>query len=71
MRRIILLLIALILIAGAAAADEPYVLIKCHSFQLNKIGYSTPDPGKVFLVTNLQIENHGYDEFYVNPTMSK
>jgi len=32
-----------------------------------KIGYSTPSPGNKYLVTRIDLENHGYDEFYVNP----
>ena len=49
----------------------PYVLIKCQGTTYPKIGYSHAEPGKVYLVTNLQIENHGYDEFSVNPNYVK
>jgi hypothetical protein len=38
----------------------------------NKLGpYTEAGPGKVYLITNLQIENHGYDEFSVNPNYVK
>lgn len=51
---------------------EPYVLIKCQGTLYNKIGkYTEAGPGKAYLVTNLQIENHGYDEFSVNPNYVK
>jgi len=50
----------------------PYVLIKCQGTLYNQIGqFTKADPGKVYLVTNLQIENHGYDEFSVNPNYVK
>jgi len=51
---------------------EPYVLVTCQGTLYNKIGkYTEADPGKAYLVTNLQIENHGYDEFSVNPNYVK
>jgi len=51
---------------------EPYVLIKCQGTTYSKLGpYTEAGVGKVYLVTNLQIENHGYDEFYVNPNYVK
>lgn len=51
---------------------EPYVLIKCQGTLYDEISqYTEADPGKVYLVTDLQIENHGYDEFSVNPNYVK
>jgi hypothetical protein len=52
--------------------SEPYVLIKCEGTLYDKLGsYTEAGTGKVYLVTNLQIENHGYNEFSVNPNYVK
>jgi hypothetical protein len=63
-------------IAQPASANpsimEPYILIKCQGTLYNQLGsYTKAGIGKVYLVTNLQIENHGYDEFSVNPNYVK
>lgn len=51
---------------------EPYILIKCKENLHNTIGqYTKADVGKVYLVADLQIENHGYKEFSVNPNYVK
>jgi len=45
-----------------------YILINRSATLYNSIGrYTKPDPGKVFLLLNMEIENHGYSEFSVNP----
>lgn len=56
----------------ATGRVEPYVLIKCKGTLYNKLGaYAEAGVGKVYLVTNLEIENHGYDDFSVNPNYAK
>lgn len=59
-------------VSANSGITEPYVLIKCQGTLYSKIGqYTKADPGKTYLVTNLQIENHGYDDFSVNPNYVK
>ena len=59
-------------VSANSGITEPYVLIKCQGTLYSNIGqYTKADPGKAYLVTNLQIENHGYDEFSVNPNYVK
>ncbi|WP_157858935.1 DUF4352 domain-containing protein [Methanococcus maripaludis] len=42
---------------------------KTQSSIASSYGYNTmPDSGKVFLIVSVKLENHGYEEFYVNPT---
>ncbi len=59
-------------VSANSGIAKPYVLIKCKGTLYNNLGqYTKAEPGKVYLVTNLQIENHGYDEFNVNPNYVK
>lgn len=58
--------------AANSGMIEPYVLIKCEGILYDELGsYTEAGTGKVYLVTDLQIENHGYDEFSVNPNYVK
>ena len=57
-------------VTSAKASDLPseYILINRSVLLDSSIGrYAKPDPGKVFLLLNIVIENHGYSEFAVNP----
>ncbi|HPJ83743.1 MAG TPA: DUF4352 domain-containing protein [Methanothrix sp.] len=57
-------------VAHTQASDLPseYILINRSASLYSSIGrYTKPDPGKVFLLLNMVIENHGYSEFAVNP----
>jgi len=57
-------------VAYTQTSDLPseYILINRSALLYSSIGrYTKPDPGKVFLLLNMVIENHGYSEFAVNP----
>jgi hypothetical protein len=54
-----------------STSDDIYVHVQHSGQQMNKIGYSTPDPGKVYLVVNLNLENHGYSGVDTNPNNFK
>lgn len=69
------LAIALILTclgASLAAGSGPYILIKslnnCQGSEYSEIGSAKPTQGNTFLVVGLQIENHGYEGFSVDPS---
>lgn len=49
------------------APDEKYIHIQYDGKLVNKLGYLTPDPGKVYLVEKIDIENHGYSGVDTNP----
>jgi hypothetical protein len=49
-----------------------YIQIDRSAGLYSSIGrYAKPDPGKVFLLLNMDIENHGYPEFSVSPLYFK
>jgi len=64
--KLIALLVVLSLV-GCAAAEQYIQIDKAPGTKYQKIGYSSPDPGKMFLVIDLTIENHGYDSVDTNP----
>jgi hypothetical protein len=61
-----IVVLAVLLMIGCAAAEQ-YVQINYAGTSYDKIGYSSPDPGKKFLVVDLAIENYGYDSVETNP----
>lgn len=57
-------------VTGSRTNELPskYILINRSAALYSSIGaYTKPAPGKVFLLLNMEIENHGYTEFSVNP----
>ena len=48
-------------------ADQQYIQANFAGKFYSIMGYSSPDPGKKFLVIDLTIENHGYDSFDTDP----
>lgn len=50
------------------AAQDKYVQLESESgIVLHKLGYSEADPGKEYVLVKINVENHGYDEFKLDP----
>lgn len=60
MPRLLMILICLLLLAGAVVASEIKVTIGQGELR-EIVGYSHAEPGKVYLILPLKIENNGYD----------
>jgi len=56
-----------LLVIGGNVSAESYINIYEDSTTYAKIGSSTPAPGKIYMVSDITIENHGYDEVETNP----
>jgi tetratricopeptide (TPR) repeat protein len=47
---------------------EKYVLLdSLDDLTTYELGYSEADPGKQYILVNIKVENHGYDEFNLDP----
>lgn len=69
-----LAIICLLLISTitCSVAQEKYVLLSVDSGTVvHKLGYSEADPGKEYMLVNVNVENHGYDEFKLDPSCFK
>lgn len=68
-----LVIICLLLFAtpGGVAQDEYVQLDTEPGTILHKIGYSEADPGKEYMLVKIDVENHGYDEFDLDPSCFK
>ncbi len=54
---------------AATQAQSKYVIISYSVKNITSIGqYGEANPGNVFLVFAMNIENHGYEKFYVSPS---
>ncbi|GEM_PF-3407959 len=70
MPRLLTILICLLLLASAVVASEIKVIIG--EGELREIvGYSHAEPGKVYLILPLKIENNGYDSVDFSPAYCK
>jgi hypothetical protein len=65
MKLILLIIVAVLLIAGMASAEQ-HVLIGYSGQIINQISSQTPDIGKAFLLVELTIANSGYDNVSIN-----
>ena len=52
---------------GTVASDDKYILWDFDGYTTNQVGIFNPSSGYVYLVVDLEFENHGYSEFEVNP----
>lgn len=57
----------LVMTSAKASYVPPYIYIRCISRLFSHADLTSPRGNRTFLVTELEIENHGYDEFNVNP----
>ena len=64
---IVAAIIVPLLVIGGNVSAESYINIYEDSTTYAKIGSSTPAPGKIYMVSDITIENHGYDEVETNP----
>ena len=63
---LILSLVVLMLVSMVSA--EKYVQVNCSGQAIDQISqYSTPAIGKTYLLMNITIANHGYNDVYTNP----
>lgn len=60
--------IVLLLFAGAASAEQ-YVQVDYSGEVIgsNSFSYASPDVGKEFLLVDITIASHGYDDVFTNP----
>lgn len=69
------LMITCLLLFGAmlvGGAQEKYVQLDTDPGTiLHKIGYSEADPGKEYMLVKISVENHGYEEFDLDPSCFK
>jgi hypothetical protein len=66
MKLILLIMGAVLLIAGMASAEQ-YVQIGYSGQIINQISSQTPDLGRAFLLVDFTIANSGYDNVSINP----
>lgn len=66
----LLIIICLLLLAGAATASEIKVTIGPGELR-EVVGYSHAQPGDVYLILPLQFENDGYDPIDFSPAYCK
>lgn len=71
-KKLVIVLILACLGASLAAGSGSYILVKsldnCKGTEYSEIGSAKPAKGNTFLVVGLQIENHGYEGFSVDPS---
>lgn len=63
----IIFLLVFTAICGISIGDDKYILWDYNAYTTNQIGYFEPNAGYVYMVVDLELENHGYSEFNVNP----
>ena len=62
-----IVLLMLSAMCGSAVGDDKYILWDYNAQMTNQVGFFEPNPGYVYMVVDIELENHGYSEFDVNP----
>lgn len=60
-------LLVLSAMCSTVVGDEKYILWDYSAYTTNQIGYFEANPGYTYMVVDIELENHGYSEFDVNP----
>lgn len=67
-KRVTLILSLVVLMLVSIVSAEQYVQVDCSGQIIDQISpYSTPAVGKILLLMQITIANHGYDDVYTNP----
>lgn len=67
----ILCIVLFALISTSCASDKQITVTVGKGLLMNKVDYSTAQPGNTYLVLPLQFENRGYDSLEYNPWYCK
>lgn len=62
-----IVLFMLAAMCGSAIGDDKYILWDYSGYTTNHVGYFDADSGYTYMVIDIELENHGYSEFDVNP----
>lgn len=60
-------LLVLSAMCSTVVGDEEYILWDYSAYTTNQVGIFESNPGYVYMVVDIELENHGYSEFDVNP----
>jgi hypothetical protein len=69
-KRVTLILSLVVLMLVSMVSAEQYVQVDSSGQAIDQIiisSYSTPEFGKIYLLVDITISNHGYDNVYTNP----
>jgi hypothetical protein len=67
-KRVNLMLSLVVLMLVSMTSAEQYVQVDSSGQTIDKISYATPNIGKTFLLVDITISNHGYDNVNTNPS---